>query len=177
MNQSFLRGDRKLLFETALPFIQIFSNRPATLKKRFCFNCLFKDFQMHSLQIIEFIVFTTTVPCEQLADVIEKIHQCVEIDHIPATREDEGMGLCARAWMGGKLSAIMMQNTALRVTVKSLAALIQYCHISPSLFISYRGEVGEPVACLRPTPARLLPTRLDFPIAHLRDSAFYQLPK
>lgn len=82
------------------------------------------------------IEFVTTVPCKQLAGVIEKINQCDAIDHIPATREDEGMGLCAGAWMGGKRSAIMMQNTALGVTVNSLAALIQYYRIPLPVLVS-----------------------------------------
>ena len=93
------------------------------------------------------IEFVTTVPCKQLAGVIEKINQCDKIYHIPATRKDEGMGLCAGAWMGGKRSAIIMQNTAIGVTINALAALIQYYHIPLPMLISYRGEVGEPVAC------------------------------
>ena len=44
--------------------------------------------------------FVTTVPCKQLAGVIEKIEQASDIYHIPANREDEGMGLCAGAYLG-----------------------------------------------------------------------------
>ncbi len=36
------------------------------------------------------------------------------------------MGLCAGAWMGGKRPAIIMQNTAIGVTINTLATLIQY---------------------------------------------------
>lgn len=91
--------------------------------------------------------FVTTVPCKQLAGVIEKIDQAQNIYHIPANREDEGMGLCAGAYMGGKRPAIIMQNTAIGVTINALATLIQFYRMPLPMLISYRGEVGEPVAC------------------------------
>jgi len=93
------------------------------------------------------VEFVTTVPCKQLAGVIEQIEGSAEIFHIPSNKEDEGMGLCAGAFMGGKRSAIIMQNTAIGVTINALATLIQYYHIPLPMLISYRGEPGEPVAC------------------------------
>ena len=65
------------------------------------------------------ISFVTTVPCKQLAGVIEEVENRDEIFHIPSNKEDEGMGLCAGAFMGGKRSAIIMQNTALGVTLNT----------------------------------------------------------
>ena len=91
--------------------------------------------------------FVTTVPCKQLAGVIEKIEEAPDIYHIPANREDEGMGLCAGAYLGGKRPAIIMQNTAIGVTINALATLIQFYRMPLPMLISYRGEVGEPVAC------------------------------
>jgi sulfopyruvate decarboxylase subunit alpha len=93
------------------------------------------------------VEFVTTVPCKQLAGVIDQIENCDEIFHIPSNKEDEGMGLCAGAYMGGKRSAIIMQNTAIGVTINTLVTLIQYYHIPLPMLISYRGELGEPVAC------------------------------
>jgi len=93
------------------------------------------------------IEFVTTVPCKQLAGVIDEIERSEEIYHIPSNKEDEGMGLCAGAFMGGKRSAIIMQNTAIGVTINTLVTLIQYYHIPLPMLISYRGELGEPVAC------------------------------
>lgn len=89
----------------------------------------------------------TTVPCKQLAGVIEEIEARPEIHHIPANKEDEGMGLCAGAWMGGKRPAIIMQNTALGVTLNTLATLTHFYRMPLPMLISYRGELGEPVAC------------------------------
>ena len=91
--------------------------------------------------------FVTTVPCKQLAGVIDEIEGREEIYHIPANKEDEGMGLCAGAFMGGKRPAIIMQNTAIGVTINTLATLIQFYRMPLPMLISYRGELGEPVAC------------------------------
>ncbi len=93
------------------------------------------------------INFVTTVPCKQLAGVIDLVENHEKMMHVPSNKEDEGMGLCAGAFMGGSKPCIIMQNTALGVTVNTLAALIQYYQIPLPMLISYRGEVGEPVAC------------------------------
>lgn len=93
------------------------------------------------------VSFVTTVPCKQLAGVIEELDQSKDVFHIPANKEDEGIGLCAGAWMGGKRPAIIMQNTAIGVTVNTLVTLTQYYRMPLPMLISYRGELGEPVAC------------------------------
>jgi len=93
------------------------------------------------------IDFVTSVPCKQLAGVIELLEKNPQIAHVPSNKEDEGMGLCAGAYLGGQRPAIVMQNTALGVVVNTLATLIQFYQIPLPMLISYRGEVGEKVAC------------------------------
>ena len=93
------------------------------------------------------IGLVTTVPCKQLAGVIEEVDKRPEIHHIHANKEDEGMGICAGAWMGGKRSAIIMQNTAIGVTINTLVTLTQFYRMPLPMLISYRGELREPVSC------------------------------
>ena len=93
------------------------------------------------------IDFVTTVPCKQLAGVIDEVEARPEIHHVPSNKEDEGMGLCAGAFMGGKKPAIIMQNTAIGVTINTLATLTQFYRMPLPMIISYRGELREPVAC------------------------------
>ncbi|WP_299681297.1 sulfopyruvate decarboxylase subunit alpha [uncultured Roseobacter sp.] len=93
------------------------------------------------------IEFVTTVPCKQLAGVIDEVEARPEIYHIPSNKEDEGMGLCAGAFMGGKKPMIIMQNTAIGVTINTLATLTQFYRMPLPMLISYRGELREPVAC------------------------------
>ena len=49
--------------------------------------------------------------------------------------------------MGGKKSCIIMQNTAIGVTINALSTLIQFYQFPLPMLISFRGEVGEAVAC------------------------------
>ena len=78
------------------------------------------------------------------------------------------MGLCAGAYMGGKRSAIIMQNTAIGVTINTLVTLIQYYNIPLPMLISYRGEIGEPVACQieMAVHTKALLTQLNIPTYH-----------
>ena len=117
--------------------------------------------------------FVTTVPCKQLAGVIEKIDQSPSMYHIPANREDEGMGLCAGAHLGGKKPAIIMQNTAIGVTINALATLIQFYRMPLPMLISYRGEVGEPVACQveMAVHTKALLNQLNIPTYHFHEPA------
>ena len=105
-----------------------------------------------SKKIVEDLVqndvsFVTTVPCKQLAGVIDEVESCESIFHIPCNKEDEGIGLCAGAFMGGKRPAIIMQNTAIGVTINTIVTLTQFYRMPLPMLISYRGELGEPVAC------------------------------
>ena len=93
------------------------------------------------------VKLVTTVPCKQLAGVSAEVDRSEDIYHIAANKEDEGIGICAGAFMGGKRAAIIMQNTSIGVTINTLATLTQYYRMPLPMLISYRGELREPVAC------------------------------
>ena len=114
------------------------------------------------------VEFVTTVPCKQLAGVIELVESDKRFLHVPSNKEDEGMGLCAGAFLGGKRACIMMQNTALGVTINTLVTLIQYYNLPLPMLISYRGEVGEKVACQTEMAVhtRALLAQLNIPTYH-----------
>jgi sulfopyruvate decarboxylase subunit alpha len=116
------------------------------------------------------VEFVTTVPCKQLAGVIDRIDTDDAFLHVPANKEDEGMGLCAGAHMGGKRPCIIMQNTAIGVTINTLVTLIQYYHMPLPMLISYRGEVGEKVACQveMAVHTKALLAQLHIPTYHFR---------
>jgi len=126
------------------------------------------------------IGFVTTVPCKQLAGVIDAIERHPALHHVPANKEDEGMGLCAGAWMGGRKPCIIMQNTALGVTINTLATLIQFYRMPLPMLISYRGELGEPVACQveMALHTKALLAQLNIPTYHFhRQADVEELPK
>lgn len=126
------------------------------------------------------VEFVTTVPCKQLAGVIDGFEAEPAIMHVPCNKEDEGMGLCAGAWMGGKRPAIVMQNTAIGVTINTLVTLTQFYRMPLPMLISYRGELGEPVACQveMAVHTKALLNQLHIPTYHFHDEAdAAELPK
>jgi sulfopyruvate decarboxylase subunit alpha len=48
------------------------------------------------------IDFAASVPCVNLQELLTLIGSDPEITHLPVTREEEGVGICAGAWMGGR---------------------------------------------------------------------------
>jgi sulfopyruvate decarboxylase subunit alpha len=117
------------------------------------------------------IEFVTTVPCKQLGGVIAELETRNDILHVPCNKEDEGMGLCAGAFMGGKKPCIIMQNTALGVTFNTLATLIQFYQIPLPMLISFRGELGERIACQVEMAIHTKPllAELNIPTYHFHD--------
>ena len=67
--------------------------------------------------------------------------------HVHSNKEDEGLELRTGAYMSRKRLYIIMQNTAIRVTISTLVTLIQYYRIPLLILISYWGEVWEKVQC------------------------------
>ena len=86
----------------------------------------------------------------------------------PRTRKTKGWACAPGAWMGGKRPAIIMQNTAIGVTINTLATLIQYYRMPLPMLISYRGELREPIACQveMAVHTKALLTQLNIPTYH-----------
>ncbi|NYT18311.1 MAG: sulfopyruvate decarboxylase subunit alpha, partial [Methanobacteriales archaeon] len=71
------------------------------------------------------IDFVVSLPCVNLGKLMELVECDPEIKHIPVTREEEGFGICAGAYLSGKKPAILMQNSGLGNSVNVLASLYQ----------------------------------------------------
>ena len=89
------------------------------------------------------IDFVVSVPCVNLAKLMEMIDCDPEIIHIPVTREEEGFGIAAGAYMGGKKPAILMQNSGLGNSINVLASLYKLYQFPILMIISHRGTEGE----------------------------------
>ena len=91
------------------------------------------------------INFATSVPCVNLQELLALVSGDPEIIHVPVTREEEGVGICAGAWMGGRRPALLMQNSGLGNSINALASLDILYGIPLLMIISHRGGKGEPV--------------------------------
>jgi len=89
--------------------------------------------------------FFLSVPCKLLANMITILEDDKEVFYSAIPREEEGMGICAGAYLGNKLPCIMMQNTGIGNSVNSIVSLLQLYQMPIVFLISYRGTPGEPV--------------------------------
>jgi sulfopyruvate decarboxylase subunit alpha len=105
------------------------------------------------------IDFAASVPCINLGRLLEMVSSDPEILHLPVTREEEGVGLCAGAWMGGRRSALLMQNSGLGNMINALASLNLLYGLPLLMIISHRGLEGESIAAQVPM-GRLTPKLL-----------------
>jgi sulfopyruvate decarboxylase subunit alpha len=106
------------------------------------------------------IDFAASVPCINLQQLLHLVVADHEIIHIPVTREEEGVGLCAGAWMGGRKPALIMQNSGLGNSINALASLDFLYDIPLLMIISHRGCEGETIAGQVPM-GKLTPKLLD----------------
>ena len=89
------------------------------------------------------IDFIVSVPCVNLSKLLEMIDEDEEITHIPVTREEEGIGICAGAFLGGKRTAILMQNSGLGNSINALKSLTELYEFPLLMIMSHRGTEGE----------------------------------
>ena len=90
--------------------------------------------------------FYLSVPCKLLANMIEILEKDKSIYYSSVPREEEGMGICAGAYLGRKLPCIMMQNTGLGNSVNAIVSLLQLYNLPVIFLVSYRGTPGEQVS-------------------------------
>ncbi len=79
------------------------------------------------------------VPCSYFKDLINTLEKDSDINYIPATREDEAVGIASGYFFGGKQSFLIMQNSGLATIGDALTSLAQLYEIPLLIFVSYRG--------------------------------------
>ncbi|MGZ7095339.1 MAG: sulfopyruvate decarboxylase subunit alpha [Methanobacterium sp.] len=89
------------------------------------------------------IDFVVSLPCVNLGKLMEMVDCDSDITHVPVTREEEGFGICAGAYLAGKKTAILMQNSGLGNSVNVLASLYELYKIPILMIMSHRGTEGE----------------------------------
>ena len=105
------------------------------------------------------IDFACSVPCNMLAGILKKIKDS-DIEHIPVTREEEGVGICAGAYLGGKKPVLIMQNSGFGNLINALLSLTRLYEIPLLLLMSHRGDVGEKIVAQFPM-GRAVPELLE----------------
>ena len=101
-----------------------------------------------------------SLPCIMLKDLLTVIEERKEIQHIPITREEEGVGIAAGAYLGGKTPAILIQNSGLGNSINAIKSLLHLYRIPVVFIMSHRGAEGEKILAQIPM-GQLTPDLLD----------------
>lgn len=83
--------------------------------------------------------FFSGVPCSILGPIIKHLTHDKGFQYVPATREDEALGIAAGAYMGGKKPVVLMQNSGLGNSIDALTSLVLLYRFPILLIISWRG--------------------------------------
>jgi sulfopyruvate decarboxylase subunit alpha len=89
------------------------------------------------------IDFVATLPDEKMVEVIRTVEQDAELRHIPLCREEEGIGICAGAYLGGRKTALIMQNAGFLNSCNALTTTCLQFQIPVVLLIYYAGDIGD----------------------------------
>ncbi len=89
------------------------------------------------------IDFVATLPDEKMLELIRMVEQDAGLRHIPLCREEEGIGICAGAYLAGRKTAIIMQNAGLLNSCNALTTTCLQFQIPVLLLIYYAGDIGD----------------------------------
>jgi len=87
--------------------------------------------------------FAVTLPCGMLKRLIQLIEASPDIRHVPLAREEEGVGIAAGAYLGGKKPVMVVQSSGVANSLNSIASLSIAYQIPLLIIMSYRGGLYE----------------------------------
>ncbi|HXX58967.1 MAG TPA: sulfopyruvate decarboxylase subunit alpha [Thermodesulfovibrionales bacterium] len=97
--------------------------------------------------------FTASLPCEKFKCLLGMIGE--QFFHVPLTREEEGVGICAGAALSGRKPAIFVQSSGVGNMINALLSLTDFYHFPLALFVSQRGVYREKIEAQLPMGTRL----------------------
>jgi sulfopyruvate decarboxylase subunit alpha len=86
--------------------------------------------------------FICTLPDWNLARLISRIENESSWTHVRLAREEEGVGICAGAYLTGKTPALLMQNGGLLNSVNGLTTTSLQFGIPTLLLVYYAGDIN-----------------------------------
>jgi phosphonopyruvate decarboxylase len=99
---------------------------------------------INSFEFLNFIrergfSFATGVPCSYFSRMINEFENLESISYIPATREDEAVGIASGIAFEGARAFVIMQNSGFATIGDALTSLAQLYKLPMLLIISWRG--------------------------------------
>ena len=86
--------------------------------------------------------FYTGVPCSFLTPIINRVISDRNTDYVGAASEGEAIAIAAGAWLAGRGTVVMCQNSGLGNTINPLTSLNWPFRIPTLLLVTWRGQPG-----------------------------------
>ncbi len=86
--------------------------------------------------------FYTGVPCSFLTPVINRVITRRDIAYVPAASEGEATAIAAGAWLAGRKTVLICQNSGLGNAVNPLTSLNRPFRIPTLMIVTWRGQPG-----------------------------------
>jgi sulfopyruvate decarboxylase subunit alpha len=83
------------------------------------------------------------LPDVNLAQLLHAVDGDPDLLHVPLCREEEGIGICAGAYLVGKKCAAVMQNGGFFNSNNAIISTLLQYQIPLLLMIYYAGDVGD----------------------------------
>ena len=87
--------------------------------------------------------FVTSLPDANLQKLLALVDADPELTHVTLAREEEGIGICTGAYMGGLTPAVIMQNGGFLNSCNALTTTALNLNIPILLLIYYAGDLGD----------------------------------
>lgn len=86
--------------------------------------------------------FYTGVPCSFLTPIINRVISDKGTEYVGAASEGEAVGIASGAWLAGRSTVVMCQNSGLGNTINPLTSLNWPFRIPTMMLVTLRGEPG-----------------------------------
>ncbi len=86
--------------------------------------------------------FYTGVPCSFLTPILNRIIGAPSVRYVGAASEGEAVGIAAGAWLAGRSTVVMCQNSGLGNAINPLTSLNWPFRVPCLLIVTLRGEPG-----------------------------------
>lgn len=86
--------------------------------------------------------FFTGVPCSFLTEIINRVISETSLDYVGAASEGEAVAIASGAWLAGRKTVVMCQNSGLGNTVNPLTSLNHPFRIPTMMIVTWRGQPG-----------------------------------
>jgi sulfopyruvate decarboxylase subunit alpha len=89
------------------------------------------------------IDLVATLPDTWIGDLINEVEHDPAMTLVRVAREDDGVGVCAGAFLGGRKAALVAQNGGMLLSVNPLAAFAMHHQIPVLMLLVQRGSADD----------------------------------